>query len=1061
MKISQSISSYAPKLVLAAGVLCAGGVMPLSAYAGPEPQSASQTVSQIQGVVFDETGEPLIGASVQLKGAKMVTVTDIDGKFVIRNSVSHPVLIISYVGYKTQEVAVKGSGEVKVVMEPSSEQLDEVVVTALGIKRQAKALGYAVQDIKGDAMTEARENNIVNSLSGRIAGLQVTGSGSGSNGSSRIIIRGNNSLSGNNQPLIVVDGVPIANSSGGGGEWGGSDTGNSLNDINPDDIESISVLKGAAAAALYGTRAGNGVLMITTKQAMEKKGMGVSFNSNVMIERPLMKPKMQNVYGQGTNGQYVGNNNLSWGQKMDGTPIIDWTGLERPFQAYDNDIMDYLKTGVTTTNTLEAGFTGEKGSFRSTFSYKYTDGVVPSNYVDRFNMNLRGTINLTKNLTLDSKVNYIKSKNRNTPTLGAAGESVMKNYLLMPRSIHYSDMAGKYDEYGNPLRWQNDPNNILNPYLARDNHNWHSRDRFIGFVALNYKIFDWLTVKVRHGEDFYWTNSESRTVAEYPIGNVIGHGSFSIGNGYRRERNTDALITLNKDEWFGSKFSGSLSIGGNLMHVHSHSSNLGTGALEVPNAFFIKNGTAISASNDVSNKAVNSVYGMASLSYNNYVFVDVTARNDWSSTLPKENNSFFYPSVGVGLIVTDMLKNEFDVKVPSWLTFAKLRGSYAEVGNDTSPYSISDNYTIINVIAGGSLKGSYVSEVAKLLTLKPENIKSTELGFDLRFFNNRLGVDFTWYKKNATNQILNIPVSKSTGYSKRRINAGNIENQGYEVVINATPLQTHNFTWNTTLNYTLNRNKIKELHPEVDVYQLGKYEFAQVIAREGSNYGDIIGFRYERSPEGKIIVDQNGLPVRTATMDPKNPLGNYLPKWQGSMNNAFTYRDFSLSFLLDLRVGGDVYVNSLAQGAANGVNEMSLAGREAWYNGTGGILVDGVQAVTNADGSTSYVPNTTYCNPQEYWSRVRDLGERHVYDGTNLRLRELTFGYLMPKKLLAKTPFTALKISFVARNLWMIYNNIPGGYDPESILTTGNGGGIEHYSFPTMRSFGFNLNLSF
>lgn len=1061
MNKSLLLTAFAPRLILAVGLMLSCAGMVAYAASDPVPQQQNQATHVVKGTVVDHEGEPLIGVSVTIKGANGGATTDIDGNFTLRSAIANPTLTVSYVGCKTKEVAVKGDRPLNIVLEPASENLDEVVVTALGIKREAKALGYSIQDIKGEAMTEARENNIVNSLSGRIAGLQVSGTGGGSMGSSKILIRGNNSLSGNNQPLIVLDGVPIASSSGGGSEWGGSDGGNTLNDINPDDIESISVLKGPAAAALYGSRAGNGVLMITTKKGADKKGYGVTFNSNVMIERPLAVGKMQNVYGQGTNGQYVGGNNLSWGPKMEGQMIEDWTGQERPFEPFDNDIMDYLTTGVSTTNTVEAGFTGEKGSFRTTASYQYIDGVVPTNHNDRFNMNLRGTINITKNLQLEAKVNYIKSKKRNTPALGASASGVMRNYLIMPRSIHYSDLAPRYNELGKALRWQEDPSNLLNPYLAEENKRFNTRDRFIGYFMLTYKATDWLSIKLRHGEDIYWGHSESRTVAEYPLGAQAGKGSFSLSNSYHRERNTDALITLNKDNWFGSQFSASLSVGGNLMYYDITSSSMSTGPLEVPNAFFIANGTAISASNDVTRKQVNSLYGMASLSYGGWLYVDVTARNDWSSSLPLKNCSFFYPSVGLGLIVTDLLHNEFKVAIPSWLTFAKLRGSYAEVGNDTSPYSIADDYSVKNLTPGGSLKGSQVSEVSKLHTLKPQNIKSTEVGFDFRVFNNRLGIDFTWYKKNATNQILSIPITKATGYSSRKINAGNIQNQGLEVVLNANPVKTRDFSWTTTINYTWNRNKIIELHPEVDVYVHSKYEFAHVVSREGATYGDILGYRFKRDPEGRIIVDENGLPTRTSNMDTDDPLGNYMPKWMGSMLNSFNYRDFSLGFLLDLRVGGDIYFNSLAQSSAAGTSLMSLEGREAWYAGTGGILVDGVVAQTNDAGETVYVPNTTYCNPQEYWNTVKNIGERHVYDGTNLRLRELTLGYTLPKKLLAKTPISSLKLSAVARNLWIIYSNIPDGYDAETILTTGNGGGIEHYSFPTMRSFGFNLNVTF
>lgn len=639
MNKNQSFSSLLPRIALAAGIMMTGGYTGLYASPTPEPQQATQSVKEIKGTVVDTEGEPLIGATVQVKGTKVAQATDIDGNFVIKTSEANPVLQFSYVGCKPTEVAVKGKSTVNVTLEPSSESLDEVVVTALGIKRQSKALGYSVQDVKGDALTEARENNVINSLSGRIAGLQVSSSGSGSMGSSRLIIRGNNSLSGNNQPLVVVDGVPIANGNGGSGlkEHGGQDSGNGLNDISPDDIESISVLKGPAAAALYGTRAGNGVLMITTKKSGDKKGFGVTFNSNVMFETPLTKPSLQNVYGQGSGGEYVGNNNLSWGPKMDGQEIEDWTGQLRPFRAYNNDIMDFLKTGVSTTNTIEAGYSGEWGSFRSTFSYQRIEGVIPTNHRDRFNMNLRGTINFTKNISLDTKVNYIKTKTWNQPDLGDAQASIMRDYLIMPRSIHYSDMEAGYDELGKVLRWNNDVNNILNPYVIRNNKNISNRDRLIGFVQLNWQILPWLSLKLRHGEDMYWDGSESRTPSSFPIGEYAGSGRFQVSMSKRRERNTDALITASKDNLFNSKFSASLSVGGNLMHVHKESMSEDSGALSVPDFFSIANGKNIVASNSVSNRALNSVYALASLNWGNWLFVDVTGRNDWSSTLPHSN----------------------------------------------------------------------------------------------------------------------------------------------------------------------------------------------------------------------------------------------------------------------------------------------------------------------------------------------------------------------------------------------------------------------------------------
>lgn len=1017
---------------------------------------AVQQAYEISGVVKDNEGEPIIGANVLVKGTTTGVITDLDGRFNLKVPATNAILVISYIGYTSQEIKVNGQRQFNIALQPSAEDLGEVVVTALGLKRETKALGYSVQELKGSALTEARESNVMNSLSGKMAGVQVSRSGNGGMGSSRIVIRGNNSLGGNNEPLVVVDGVPINNFNGAstaGGEWGVSDSGNGLSDINPDDIESISVLKGAAAAALYGTRAGNGVLMVTTKKGgTQAKGLGITLNSNVMMERPLIKPEMQNVYGQGTNGTFDPDGNFSWGPKMDGKELTDWTGQSRPYSPYDNDIMDYLGTGVTTTNTLEASGATEKASFRGTLSYQRMDGIVPTNYQDKYVMNVRNTINLSKKLSVDTKVNYVKQKMWNTPAVSGSPTSVMNNYLMMPRSVHYSDMVDPFNADGSVKQWTSkEINYVLNPYFTPSNKNTNHRDRFIGFIALQYQPTDWLTVKLRHGEDLYWSGSDGRTVAATPYSkDYIGKGNYNVATSNFRERNTDALITASKDNWWGSKFSGSLSAGGNMMFTQSESFSENSGPLAIPDFFAISNGENQTMSHWLSKKAVNSIYGFAQLSYGSWVFLDVTARNDWSSTLPRENRSFFYPSVGLGWVVSDMLRS-YEVNVPEWLSFAKLRGSYAEVGNDTDPYRLATTYGIFNVTS--EIKGSQVNGTIPLSTLKPETIKSTEAGFDIRFLNNRIGLDFTWYKKNATNQILTLPISSTTGKSSRLINAGNIENKGIEFVLTGTPVRTPEFEWNVTVNYSKNKNKINELHSELSTYELGTTSFVKVVAREGGSYGDIIGYRYQRDEQGRKLVDSEGLPLLEANMDMENPIGNYLPKWTGSMTNAFTYKNLSFSFMLDLRVGGDVYMNSLSRGTMYGTTELSMAGRDEWYAGTGGIVVDGIVKETGE-------VNTKAVNPQEYWSRVSRAGEEFLYDGTSLRLRELTLGYTFPKKMLVKTPFTSLKLSFVGRNLWLIKNNIPG-YDPESSYSTGNASGIEYASFPSMRSFGFNLNVSF
>lgn len=1013
--------------------------------------SVQQTID-ITGVVKDDVGEPVIGANILVKGTNNGVITDMEGRFSLKIPQANALLVVSYIGYISQEIQVGDKRSLTIILHPATEDLGEVVVTALGIKRETKALGYSVQEVKGGSLTEARESNVLNSLSGKLAGVQISRSGNGEGGSSRITIRGNNSIAGNNEPLVVVDGVPVNNfNSGTSGidQWGGSDGGNGLSDINPDDIESISVLKGAAAAALYGARAGNGVLMITTKKGSKVKGLGITWNSNVMMENPLVKPKMQNLYGQGTNGTFDANSNYSWGAKMEGQMLKDWTGQERPYSAYDNDITDFLGTGVTTTNTLEANAVNEKISFRGTLSYQRMDGVIPTNYQDKYMMNLRTTVNLSKKLSLDAKINYVKQRGWNRPQLTGSPENIMANYLMMPRNVHYSDMAGGVNEDGVVKRWTTDEANyVLNPYYTTGfNKNNNQRDRFIGFLALQYTPTSWLTIKLRHGEDMYWEKGDWRHASGTPYGKYNGKGDYGLNTSDFRERNTDALITATKDNWWDSGFSGSLSVGGNLMFQQNNSYAMSTGLLAIPDFFAISNGETPTPSHYISKKSVNSLYGFAQLSYKNWIFLDVTARNDWSSTLPYKNRSFFYPSVGLGWVVSDMLRS-YEVNVPEWLSLAKLRASYAEVGNDTDPYRLLTTYGIYTVI--DDIKGASTASTIPLADLKPELIKSTEAGFDIRFFNNRLGLDLTWYKKNATNQILALPISSTTGKSSRMINAGNIQNTGIEIVLNGTPVRTKDFEWNVSVNYSKNTNKIKELHPDSRRFILASTDFVNIVATEGSTYGDLYGRAYQRDEQGRKIIDENGLPLLESDMNTQ--IGNYMPKWTGSMINSFTYKNLSFSFMLDMRYGGDIFVNSLARGSQYGTTELSLQGRDEWYAGTGGIVVDGV----TADGKQ----NTVAANPQAYWDRVSRAGEEFVYDGTNLRLRELTVGYMFPNKILAKTPFTNLKLSFVGRNLWLIKNNIPG-YDPESSYSTGNGQGIEYASLPSMRSFGFNLNVSF
>lgn len=1010
-----------------------------------------QSTKKVSGKVTDQSKQPIPGVTIVVKGTTTGITTDIDGNFALSLPADAKTLIFSFVGMRSQEVAIANNSKFDVVMEAQLINLEDVVVTAFGIKRDAKALGYSIQEVKGAALTEARENNVVNSLAGKVAGVQINRSGNGTGGSSRIVIRGENSISGNNQPLVIVDGIPMSNFSGGAdGQWGGIDRGNGLSDINPDDVESISVLKGPSAAALYGSRAGNGVLMITTKKGIARKGVGIKLNSNVTFESPLVLAEMQNSYGQGSGGVFDSNGTSSWGPKMDGQLRTDWTGKERAFSASNNNIKDFLRTGLTTNNTVEMNAGSENVTFWSAISHLNNNSAVPNSSMDRTTATFRVTANLSKKLSVDTKFNYIRQSADNRPYLSGSPENVFLNYLMMPRSVHYSDMTVARDAFNNMRSWS-DRNKyyVRNPYFTTNyNSNADSRDRVIGFISLQYKFTDWMNVKLRHGEDFYYDYNNSKTVQGTPYGNFGSTGDYNLGTGNSREDNTDVLLSMNKDNLFGSKFSGSFSFGGNMMKSHGDSYSMSSNGLVIPDFFAMSNAKNLNASNYVSEKAIHSAYGFMQVNYNNYLFLDVTGRNDWSSTLPSSNRSFFYPSYSLGWVVSDMAK-EIKFSLPKFVSFLKLRGSYAEVGNDASAYRLLPTYSLFTII--GSVKGATSPTTIPNYNLKPEMIKSKEFGLDLRMFNNRVGLDFSYYKKNATNQILPLPITVTTGYSYRMINAGNIQNSGVELILRGTPVKTQSgFQWDVTINYAANKNKIISLHPEAKEYLMASTDFIRILAVEGSSYGDMLGRTYKRNAAGERIIRADGLPLIDDNLNGK--VGNFNPKWTGGILNSFSYKGVDLSFLIDVRWGGSIYINSLSASNVYGTSKMSLEGREAWYAGKGGYVAKGV--------SETGAVNAVAVSPEAYWNHVANVAEEYVYDATNIRLRELSVGYNIPKSLLSRTPIANAKLSVVGRNLWLIKSDVPG-FDPESAYSTGNGQGIEYGSVPSFKSVGFNLSIGF
>ena len=1016
---------------------------------------------RVTGTVTDESGETLIGASVAEKGTTNATITGVNGDYSLTVS-ADATLVITYIGYTPKEIPVNGKTTIDIVVSENTELLDEVVVTALGIKRDKKSLGYALSEIKGDQLTESRDANIANALSGKVAGLQVKQSGTGPSGSSRIVLRGNNSIIGDNQPLVVVDGVPIDSGTGGSDDYWGNravDRGSGMADISPDDIESMSVLKGPAAAALYGSRAGNGVIMITTKTGAGKKGLGISYSTNLTFDSPMQMPEYQNIYGQGSEGKYIVNNAQSWGEKMAGQQFVDHTGGTFTYSAGDNDLKDFLRTGTTWTNSLDLSSGSDKSTIRLGVMNLSNKGVVPNSSFSRTSVTLRGTAKLSDKLSLDAKATYINQKTDNRIKLGGDPDNIFNNYLMMPRSVHYSDLdrpdlgyaypkgtistETKTDLSGKPIAWTDSyGGNIRNPYWAANkNTNSDRKNRFIGFASLKYEFTDWLNIQGRYGMDL--TNATFKDVLATGTPYWYAEGDLIMSKNENYEINTDFLITLNKN--LTDKMGLLATAGGNIMYRKSDEIWAQTRGLYIPDYYQLENSLDKDMKNILSRKQINSLYATASLSWNNMLYLDLTARNDWSSSLNSDNRSYFYPSVGASWLFSETFMNKLGP-----INYGKLRLSWAQVGNDTDPYQLYNYRTILTsqaVIDGEKrviLEGNK-SDVKANYNLKNETINSWEVGLELKAFNNRLGLDFAFYNKDAKDQILKMNVTQTIGWAYKYVNAGNVRNRGVELMLTGTPVQTKDFNWDVALNFSKNSNKIVELVDGTEQQILSHASYSdqiQIVARVGGSYGDLYGKTFRRDDNGNIVIGTNGNPIID---NEYKKLGNSNPDWMGGITNTFRYKNFDLSFQVDMRYGGDVYMGSIRSGANAGTLAMTLDGRD-------GMVVPGVLA----DGTTNNITTTA----QNYWGALTGAAEPWIYDATNIRLRELSFGYALPRTLLSKTPFQAVKLSFVGRNLWMIHSKTKG-FDPESGFSTGNAQGFEYGSMPTLRSLGFNLNVTF
>ncbi len=1067
--------------------------------------------ASIKGVVSDGT-YPLPGASVKVVNTAKGSNTDFDGNFKIDNvKPGNLVVSISFIGYETKIINITISpGETKnietVILKQLSEQLNEIVITALGIKKEEKSLGYSVSTLKPKELNEAKETNLVNALNGKIAGVQITNGSSGVGSSSRVVIRGEVSLnSSKNGPLFVVDGIPINNrtylstmQNTGGSEMQEVDYGNGAAEINSDDIESMSVLKGASATALYGSRGANGVILINTKSVRRNKKLQVSVNTGLTMESVLRLPKYQNKYGQGWAGDFkyvdglnnsLGSNDqedVSWGPLANGqlitqfdSPTINglragdifargWVRdadgriispstapndiIATPFEAKPNNVKDFFRTGYTSTIGASVGFGGEKSDILFSLGLLDNQGIIPNTDLTRKSFRVNGSVDVTDKMKLSLKTNYINSKSNNRPSSGYGSESAMYIFTWYGRTVNTNSLKEYWqrgyeglEQFNYNYAWHDNPYFMLN-----ENTNSFDKHRILGNIKLEYQFTDNLKLQARSGMDYYADKRESKRA--YSTQRFL-NGAYKDERVDFKEVNTDVLLSYKKD--LNDSFGLSVDFGGNIMQQEANFLSNVANKLVIPEIYNLKNSALPLVTDQYKlEKEIRSIYGVVGLSFDNKLFLDITARNDWSSTLPEDNNSYFYPSASLSAIMSDIFE------LPEAFNFFKLRASWAKVGNDTEPYNLKTPYQYQLSYAGNRTLSR--GNVLLNENLKPEQITSYEVGTDIRMFGNRLNLDVTYYKSISEDQIISVPISNTVGYQRQVINGGKIQNQGIEALVTVKPIKTDNFQWASSINFTKNVGKVLEL-PEgtgdvlttnfASVYSAeGSKVFIQ--ARKGERLGNMYGRRFKRY-NGKIIY-KNGAPI---VEDELKLLGNYNPDFSVGFNNSFNYKGFSFSFLVDWKQGGTLISRTKQVGTYAGNLEGSLD-RNDYKN----IVPDGVKEMP--DGS--YQPLTS-ADAIGWWSYYKPLYNRKsnqetgIVDATYVKLREVKFGYNVPNSFAEKLGMESLRISLVGRNLALWTPSSNPHFDPETLALQGSNivPGIEDVSYPSSRSYGINFLFKF
>jgi TonB-linked SusC/RagA family outer membrane protein len=1001
----------------------------------------------VTGKVTDNSGAPLTGVSVMIKGSGNGTVTNIEGRYTLTAPTENATLVFSYMGFVTQEIAVNGRKAIDVKLLESQNSLNEVVVTALGISRQRKALAYSVTEVKGEDFTQARENNLANALTGKVAGVNATGLSTGPGGSSRVLIRGNGSMSGSNQPLYVVNGMPIDNTVPGGSAstnagGGNVDRGDGIAGINPDDIESISVLKGGQAAALYGARAGSGVILITTKKGRAQKGIGVEYNTTFTAETPAVFPDWQYEYGQGDGGvkpmtqaAAITTGRRSFGAKIDGSTYIAADGLEHPYSAQRDNIKNFYNTGSTFTNTVALTGGTEAITYRFSLSDLNSKSILPNSTYDRKTGNLNVSGKLSPKLSFEALAQYNIENAKNRPSAGDALGNPNWTPYMIANTADIRWLEPGYDANNNEIAWNDAPiasNSyfVVNKYQQRD-----TKNRFIGQGGVTYEFIKNLSLKGVISRDFY----------SYNYNYILPTGTLYVPNGQYNELKVDAsetngLLTLNYNGKI-KDFGISAFVGGNQQRSVYNQSNIVGSNYIIPFFYSSTNLSTVSTTPTNNKTAINSLMGSADFSYKNFAYLTVTGRQDWFSTLSPENNTIFYPSVGGSFVLSEAFK------LPQSINYAKVRASWARVGDGTpTPYQINQAFMMLP--SSGQPLQNVSSTTITNQNLRPYTSTTTEAGIEARFLNSRIGLDITLYNRKTTDDIVTTAITGATGYNNVILNVGELSNKGIEGLINGTPIKTKNFTWSASYNVAYNKNEVVKLAAGLNQIQMASSVngWGYINNIVGQPYGAIVGTRMLKDDKGNVVFNATtGLPVATGLQT----LGNGVAPLTMGLSNDFKYKRFSLNVLLDGKFGNKILSLMEIYGTRLGLMKTTLPGRD------GGLVLNGVDQTGKA-----YTRTVPVGDLRTYYDNYKSYSELFLHDASFVKLRQVILSYNIPVSGLKALSLQSASVSLVARNLLTIYKQTDN-FDPESSFTNGSSQGFESFGLPRTRSFGLNLMVKF